>query len=404
LKIGYLMQAGVPDVRKRPLSGPAMHVVKVFEELQVLGHHLRLIAFNDCKIWKSDDLISFEQVKISWLDDGLSLWCERIIRRIQSELNLPYTATFDSFRFSQACFQELEDYDILFERMGWFGYSGGIASRRLKIPLILEVNGDHLSEFEMLRLAPTGMQRRLSTHLMHWATKQAAHVVATGEGWKQRFIERWGGDPARISVVENGSEYVAILKREQLLSFNPDYLAQESVGIIYVGAFEPWHGISILLQAAAKAISNGISIHLLLAGTGSEEAKIREEIQNLALNNHVNLTGHLIPEELSVYLAQADIGVSPYYGRVEYSGLKLLDYKAAGLAIIASGENGQPYVIDHGRTGWIVPPGDVEALYQAIVKLSLDTEGRKRMGREARIEAEKNSFLAGNCGKSRNHF
>jgi hypothetical protein len=39
------MQAGGPDVRKHPLSGPAMHVLKVYEELQSLGHQVRLIAF-----------------------------------------------------------------------------------------------------------------------------------------------------------------------------------------------------------------------------------------------------------------------------------------------------------------------------------------------------------------------
>lgn len=68
--------------------------------------------------------------------------------------------------------------------------------------------------------------------------------------------------------------------------------------------------------------------------------------------------------------------------------MKLLDYKAVGLAIIASGENGQPSVLEHGSTGWIVPPCDLEALFQALLRLSMDIDLRKRMGRQARIEAE----------------
>jgi glycosyltransferase involved in cell wall biosynthesis len=383
------MQAGAPDVRKRPLSGPAMHVVQVFKEIQALGHQVRLVAFYDNKIWKSEDLRIFEQVDVSWLNKGPVRWIERFVRRIQYEFRLPYAAAFDSVRFSQACCQILGGFDILYERMGWFGYGGGIASRRLKIPLLLEINGDHLSEFELLGIAPVGVQRRLSTSLMHWTTRQAVHVVATGEGWKQRYCDRWGGDSNRVSVVENGSDYVTALKREQLRSFNSHDELQEPIVILYLGAFEPWHGISFLLKAAAKAISNDICIHLILAGKGSEEEKIREEIKHLGLINNVSFTGHLPPEKLYSYLSRADIGVSPYFGRVEYSGLKLLDYKAAGLAIIASGENGQPSVIEHGRTGLIVTPGDVGALFQAIVKLSLDAETRKRMGREARIEAEK---------------
>jgi alpha-maltose-1-phosphate synthase len=389
MKIAYLMQAGVPDIRCKPLSGPALHVNRVFMEIKSLGHQIRLIAFLDGRIWKSDDLEKFDVVHLPRVDRSPLRLGERIIRRLQYELRLPYAAFFESYRFAKACVRELAGFDILYERMGWFGYGGGIASRWLKIPLILEVNGDHLSEFELLGLEPVGIQRRLSTHLMHWAIKQASHVVATGEGWKQRFIDRWGGYPERVSVVENGSEFVTKLTREQLRSFCSDLDSLKPVVIIYIGAFEPWHGISILLQAAAKALSNGICIHLVLAGTGSDEGKIREEINDLALANNVKLPGHLLPDDLCSYLAQADIGVSPYYGRVEYSGLKLLDYKAAGLGIIASGENGQPSVIEHGRTGWIVTPGDVDALFQTIVKLSLDAETRKWMGQEARIEAEK---------------
>ena len=91
---------------------------------------------------------------------------------------------------------------------------------------------------------------------------------------------------------------------------------------------------------------------------------------------------------MAAYLAQADIGVCPYCGRVEYSGLKLLDYKAAGLATIASGANGQPVVLRQGVTGLIVPPCDEEQLSAAIVELCRNHDLRRQMGRTARMEAE----------------
>ena len=109
----------------------------------------------------------------------------------------------------------------------------------------------------------------------------------------------------------------------------------------------------------------------------------------MELEDHVVLTGYLTPKELSIQLAKADIGVSPYCGRAEFSGLKLLDYKAAGLATIASGENGQPAVIKHGQTGWIVPPCDDNAIYEAIIDLAENVRLRQQMGQQARLEAEK---------------
>jgi glycosyltransferase involved in cell wall biosynthesis len=388
MKIGYLMQAGAPHVHQRPPTGPALHVRLVIQELQSLGHQVRLLAFLDGRIWKSDDLERFEAVRVGIMDGGPLRWFERLVRRIQSELRLPYAALFESLRFALACRQELSGFDLFYERMGWVGYGGGLASRWMSLPLVLEVNGDHLSEFEMLGVEPHGAQRWLSVKVMSWATRQAAHVVATGGGWRQKFIDRWGTDPSKVSVIENGSQFVNVLEREQLRSFSSNGVAGEPVNLVYIGAFEPWHGLAVLLRASARLLAAGIDAHLTLIGSGSEFANVRALAEELHFDERVTFTGQLPVSQLPQHLSQADIGVSPYFGRVEYSGLKILDYKAAGLAIVASGENDQPSVLQHGESGWIVPPGDVEALFQALLRLSKDCDLRKRMGRQARLEAE----------------
>jgi glycosyltransferase involved in cell wall biosynthesis len=69
--------------------------------------------------------------------------------------------------------------------------------------------------------------------------------------------------------------------------------------------------------------------------------------------------------------------------------LKIFDYKAAGLACIASGKDGQPATLRHGETGWIVPPCDEAALAEAIIKLACDVGLRRRLGQAARLDAEK---------------
>ena len=387
MKIGYLMQAGVADIRKYPLSGPALHVKQVLVEFKNLGHQVRLLTFIDGKIWKTDDLNLFTPVSVRWLEGPFRIF-EKAIRRVQYELRFPYIAFFDSMRFAQVCLQELVDFELFYERMGWMGLGGGMAARRMRIPLILEVNGDHLSEMEMLGIAPQGLQRKLSILLMKRALLRASHLVATGEGWRQCMLERWRLKPDKVSVIENGSEIVDLLSRDQLRSFAPPVDILDGTKILYMGAFEPWHGIPVLLRAIAKAISKGADVRLVLVGSGSQQGTIEKLIKELEIGNHVILTGQLAPQQFALHLAKADIGVSPYCGRVEYSGLKLLDYKAAGLATIASGEKGQPTVIEHGRTGWIVPPCDEDALCQAIIQLVNNVELRREIGRRARIDAE----------------
>jgi glycosyltransferase involved in cell wall biosynthesis len=224
---------------------------------------------------------------------------------------------------------------------------------------------------------------------MKHAIRRAHQFVATGEGWRQRFIDRWDVESSKINVIENGTEIVNLLKREQLRAFCERRNLAEAATIVYVGAFEPWHGITILLRAIAKAKAHGKLTKLVIIGTGSEFGRIKLLIGELELEGCVTLIQHLDMHQLATYLTRADIGVSPYCGRVEYSGLKLLDYKAAGLATIASGVNGQPAVIEHGRTGWIVPPCDEDALCQAIIRLASSVELRQQIGQAARAEAEK---------------
>jgi glycosyltransferase involved in cell wall biosynthesis len=73
---------------------------------------------------------------------------------------------------------------------------------------------------------------------------------------------------------------------------------------------------------------------------------------------------------------------------MEFSGLKLFDYKAAGLATVASGANGQPTTLKHEQTALIVPPCDEDALSAAMIRLAHDAELRRQMGQAARLEAE----------------
>lgn len=388
MKIGYLMQKGVRDVRTPPFSGPANHVREVIKELRNLGHQVRLLSRLDDRIWKSDDLEVFEPVSVRWTDHGPIRLAERGIRRIQYELQLPYLSLFESLRFALACCQELRGCEVLYERITWVSYGGCLAARWLKIPLVLEENGDQLLMMDAVGNAPQGIQRRLEIALMNSAVKEAAHVVASGDGWREHFIERFGVEREKVTTVESGTTLVKLLKRQQLRSFRPAESSDQVITLVYLGGFYPWHGVNILIRAVARAIQQSVRLRLLLMGSGPGVEETIRLISDLGIDGIVTFTGQMLPHEFAPILAEADIGLAPYCGWLEFSGLKLLDYKAAGLAIIASGKDGQPATIKHGHTGWIVPPCDDNGLSEAIIQLSSDPELRRRMGQQARIEAE----------------
>ena len=389
MKIGYIMQEGGPDVRQKPLTGPANHVLKVYQELQRLGHDLRFLARYDGRIWKSTDLENFEPVFVKRYDRGWRRQVERSVRGVQARLKLPYFNWFESQRFAEAIRQELGDRELLYERFFWMSYGPGLAARRLNIPLVFEINnGDFITELERLGVAPQGFQRWLALQIMRRAVARGDHIVASGDGHRKRFIEWWGVDSHKVTTVENGSDIANLLPREQLRSFQPEADPGEPITLVFVGAFEPWHGILVLLPAFSRLAQQFPDARLVLIGSGTQQAQIRECIQQLGLQDKVELTGQLTIAQVAQRLAKAEIGVAPYCGWMEYSGLKLFDYKSAGLATVASGEGGQPATLGHGQTGWIVPPCDEAALAEALIMLAGDRALVRRLGRAARLEAE----------------
>jgi glycosyltransferase involved in cell wall biosynthesis len=253
---------------------------------------------------------------------------------------------------------------------------------------VIEYNGDPLADLEAKNAAPHGIQCRLSVALMCKYLNSAAHLVATGEGWKKNCIEKWGIDEKRVSVVENGTELVRLLERGQLHSFQPISKPDEPVTLAYLGGFYAWHGVDVLLRAFSRATAQGCDLKLILIGSGAGEEGAHQLANQLDLADRVSFKGQLVTREFAPLLAQADIGLSPYCGWAEFSGLKIFDYKAAGLPTIASGKDGQPHTLQHGRTGWIVPPCDEDALTEAILYLSSNPEARRRLGQQARLEAE----------------
>jgi glycosyltransferase involved in cell wall biosynthesis len=253
---------------------------------------------------------------------------------------------------------------------------------------VLEINGDHINEMSQLAVAQQGYQRKISMFVMKNNVLGATAFVATGEGWRRRFAEQWGVNENRITVIENGSEVIDLLYRKQTRSFQTETSYSDRTHIVFIGSFDPWQGIDIMLEAFAQAVQQESNIHLSIIGSGIDLSEKIQWVKKHHLENCVSFLGWLPMGEVASYLRCADIGVSPYCGRVEFSGLKLLDYKAAGLAIIASGQDGEPRILKHGKTGWIVPPCDVSALKNAIIQLSHDKLLRNQLGQAARIEAE----------------
>jgi glycosyltransferase involved in cell wall biosynthesis len=126
-------------------------------------------------------------------------------------------------------------------------------------------------------------------------------------------------------------------------------------------------------------------------GDGSTMPKVREIVAGDGVGGRVTFTGLVAQDQAPGYLAACDLLVSPHVGNPDGSRFfgsptKLFEYMAMGKGIVASDLDQIGTILTHGKTGWLVPPGDVGALAKAIVTLAQDPELRRKLGEAAREE------------------
>jgi glycosyltransferase involved in cell wall biosynthesis len=147
------------------------------------------------------------------------------------------------------------------------------------------------------------------------------------------------------------------------------------VGIV-VSALSPGKGHADLLRAMASASPRARNLRLWIAGDGPLGAGLREERRTLGLEGAVNFLG--FRTDVPALLRAADFFCLPTHS--EGLGSSILEAMSAGLPVVASRVGGVPEIVEDGRTGTLVPPGDVAALADSMVGMTAHADLRRSMG------------------------
>jgi glycosyltransferase involved in cell wall biosynthesis len=392
LRIGYLMQTGAPDMNT--LSGPQLHISATVDQLKKLGHQVRTVAIQNRKIVWSDDLQNWYMPQFGLSRTrGFSL-VENGIRKLQHDLQLPFLGLFDSFRYADACYHLLKGYDILYERHGWMGYGSVIAARWLGIPLVEELNGNHIKQFELQELELSATQWKLSKWITYRTFHAADHIVVVSEALKTQLEMDLGMSTEKVSVVLNGANLDLFAKSYDGERVREQYNIRSSALITFVGSFQIWHGVDLLVSSFMKVLSEFPGVQLILIGDGERRNAIESQIASLGIEENVKLLGRLSQKQVARVLHISNIAVAPY--PFEDTGivgtpLKLIEYMAAGKAIVASTAPIHE-VISDGVTGLRVTPANTETLARGICCLLEDQELQARLGANAHHQAQNYSW------------
>ncbi|RXZ39124.1 glycosyltransferase, partial [Agromyces binzhouensis] len=233
---------------------------------------------------------------------------------------------------------------------------GALAARLSGVPLVVHLRD--LVEPEALGGAGHAIMTRV-------VLPRADGVIANSRATLDAARPHLSGD-AVVEVVPSASGLV--LGADRPLAADAPL---RTVGML--ARIDPWKGQLELLEAFARAF-HGRDIRLQFAGGapfGHEAylAELRHRADELGIGAQVDVLGHV--DDVPRLLAGWDVAVQ-YSTRPEPLGQNVLQYLAAGRAVIAAGEGGPIEWVADGANGLLVPPRDVDALAGALRRLDGD--------------------------------
>ena len=182
-------------------------------------------------------------------------------------------------------------------------------------------------------------------------------------------IQEEGRTGAPTSLIYNGVDLQRYNHQQPCCTLHEEYLIPESVPIVGVVArLEAEKGHRVLLEAWPLVLDEHPEAWLLVVGEGSERNSLEAQTGSLGISDHVVFTGRR--EDVPAVTAALDVAVLPSYR--EAQGLSVLEAMALSRPVVASNVGGIPEMIEDGVTGLLVPPGNREALADAINHLLSD--------------------------------
>jgi glycosyltransferase involved in cell wall biosynthesis len=161
--------------------------------------------------------------------------------------------------------------------------------------------------------------------------------------------------------------------------------------LLFIGRLEEIKGAHILLKAIPKILSKNPNLHLYIAGSGQEINYIKNLAEELNISNVVQFLGYQSLEQVASLYQKTTLVVVPSLWP-ENLPTVCIEAMCAGRPIIGSKVGGIPELIDHGKTGFLVDPGNSEQIAEKVIKLFSDKELIKQMSRNARIKSKQFSI------------
>ena len=280
---------------------------------------------------------------------------------------------------------EGEPPDFIYERASLYTVAGVCLARELEVPLLVELNAPLALEQSTYRAPRLG---ELAAEAERWTLRGADAVLVVSAALRDHAASL-GVVPERIHVVPNGVDAALFRPGPP----DPELRARWELGngpiLGFVGGLRPWHGVDALPRLLDRLARRYPELRLVIAGEGPRRSELERELRERGLMRSVRFTGSVPHEEVAGLIRQFDVALAPYPALQHpfyFSPLKLFEYMACGVPVVAADVGQIGEVVRQGETGLLYPPDDLDALTAACDRLLREPSLRRRLGQAAAAE------------------
>lgn len=270
--------------------------------------------------------------------------------------------------------------DFVYERHALHCRAGLLAARSLSVPLLLEVNSpmcDEMAKLGLLRF-PRAARRHEREVLV-----AADRVIAVSGVLRERLVEL-GAAPERTQVVPNGvviERFGAAAQQEGQRMRQARQLPPGAFVVGFVGHARPWHRLELVLAALAHA--DLAHAHFWVVGDGPAVPALRRAAQAAGLGARVHCLGDVDASSVPGHVCAFDAAVIPAINDYA-SPLKLFDYLAASVPVVAPDQPNLRELVADGSTALLFRPGNGEAMAGCLRRLGSDAGFAATLGAAGR--------------------
>ena len=233
------------------------------------------------------------------------------------------------------------------------------AARRHRLPLVMTIHTSVRHTLGAAGVRPW-LLKHVGGHYERRGTQVAAAVIALVP--RLAALIRADGAPVPVHVIPSGVVPTAF----EGAAPHPEVSHIAGRRVLFLGRLHVQKQVDVLVRAAASLPQ----AQVVLVGDGPERGSLERLARRTGVADRVHFVGFVPHDDVPSVLMTADVLVMP--SRYEELGTAMLEAMQVGVPIVASDTGGIPDVITHERNGLLVPPGDPQALADAITRLLAD--------------------------------